>query len=166
MTIEKRPLSDDSFNKWRCLVALAHIDKVYHPREHEFLLGKIQNLEMETINPDQIATLKRDIKEPQDAMPFFSAIESDLERLDLIRLAHELFHADGDFERREQFTYVTMRGRLEQDLMLSRDVLDRIACLRGDQFTVFAEMQKMLTDYERSVRERKKMEQKAKQNTP
>lgn len=160
--MEKKPLSTEGMNKWRCLIALAHVDKVYHPREHEFLTKKIQNLETETITPDQLAILKKDIKEPQKPMPFFSALKNDLERLDLLRLAHELFHADGDFERREQFTYVTMRGRLEKDLLLPAEILDRIACLRGDQFKVFSDMQRILLEYERSTRERRRLEQKEK----
>lgn len=141
-----KPLSHSSFNKWRCLIALAHIDAKLQPTERQFFVEKLQNLESEYITEPQMEVLLDDLKKKKQPQPFFEKIDSELQRIELLRLAHELFWVDGEYEDRERKAYEFIRGSLSRILDVERFVLDDIAKLRGSESEIYKVIQKMLQD--------------------
>ena len=140
------PLSNSSFNKWRCLIALAHIDAKLQPTERQFFVEKLNNLESEYITEPQMAALLDDLKNKKNPQPFFDKIDSELQKLQLLRLAYELFWVDGEFEDRERKAFDFMRGNLAQKLNIEKYVLDDIARLKGGESKVYGIIEKLLEE--------------------
>lgn len=132
----KTPLSNSSYNKWRCLIALAHIDKKLQPTEKEFFSKKLSDLGHEAATAEQLDTFRDDLENPKNPEIFFKKVEDRLEKLDLLRLAYELFWIDGEFDERERKAYEAMRGALSKSLDIDRFALDDLAKMRGRRITL------------------------------
>ena len=120
-------LNKNTFNKWRCLIALAFIDGKLQPTEREFIKEQVKKIKGQRITKEQMNVFLEDFREPKKPNEFFREITDDIERIDLLRLAYNLFWADGDFDLREERAYEAMKKIVASDLNVERYVLDDIA---------------------------------------
>lgn len=132
----KKPLSDSSFNKWRCLIALAHVDSKLQPTERDFISRKLRSLEEEYLTEEHMEILLKDLKNQQDPEEFFEEIESENDKIELLRLSYQLFWVDGEFDDREKKAFDTIKTALADLLKVDRFILDDIARLTGSESEV------------------------------
>lgn len=97
-----KTIAEEEFAKWRCLVALAHVDGVVTPEERNFLSLYFQRI---PFSKEQMYILNNDLDQPQDFTALHEAIESEQEREALKYLAFTLFWADSDFKECERHVY-------------------------------------------------------------
>lgn len=141
-----KPLSQSSYNKWRCLIALAHVDNKVQPSEKEFFINKFKSLENEGITEEQMAVFKADLQKAQDPKQFFLKVEDRLEKLDLLRLAYELFWIDGEFDDRERKAFEDMKRYTSKSLNIQRFILDDLSKMKDKKITLEQVIKKTLND--------------------
>lgn len=124
-----KPLTPSSFNKWRCLISLAHIDAKFQPVEKEFIGERLRNLDGEYVTEQQMNVLLNDLRNKKRPDDFFRKIESDFERIELLRMSYQLFWADGEFEDRERRAYQYIKSSIAKALEVDKFILDDIAKL-------------------------------------
>lgn len=132
----KKPLSNNSFNKWRCLIALSYIDKKLQPTEKQFFVNKFKTMDNAVITQYQMDTFRDDFKKPKVPGTFFHKINDRLEKIDLLRLSYELFWVDGDFDERERKAFEGMKLYLSESMSIDRFVLDDLVKARRKEITM------------------------------
>ena len=129
-------LSQSSFYKWRCLIALASVDAKIDPGERKFFSEQLNNLKDEGISREQMQTLSDDLKNPKQPEVFFIRVDDPIEKIDLLRMAYYLFMSDDEFEIREKQVYEHLKTEIAKQIGTEPEVLDKIAKLPADKFNV------------------------------
>ena len=129
-------LSQSSYYKWRCLIALANVDAKLDPDEVAFFRAELKKLEGEGITQEQMEQLVSDLKNPMQPEVFFARIDDIFDKIDLVRMAYHLFNSDGEFEAREQQVYEYLLEQVSNKSELSRDELDKLAKMQDDNLGV------------------------------
>ena len=122
-----KPLSESSFNKWRCLIALSFIDRKLQPSEKQFFLTHLKALTQETITEAQMQVFLEDFRSPRKPKEFIDEIEDPRDLIDLLQLAYKLFWSDGEFDHREKRAFQLLRSYMTNKLQMDRFVLEDIA---------------------------------------
>lgn len=98
-SLNKVPISKSHFYMLRCLIAMAHADDVFHEDEREYIEGMMNNL---SLSVERIATLRKDMKTPEDIDALYSEIEEPRFRAQLIYFARIMAHKDGVLDPSEE----------------------------------------------------------------
>lgn len=94
---------EHELEKWRFLIALAHVDKKLMREERDFLYENIQQHAEEGLQPLLLQELKDGIFDaPEPKFDVFHLKDS-RDKIDLLHMAHALFWADNDLDDREKF---------------------------------------------------------------
>ena len=122
-----KPLSESSFNKWRCLIALAFIDKKLQPAEKNFFLERLKNLTDEAITEKHMTVFQQDFSSPKNPKMFFEKIKDPNDLIDLLQLLYELFWIDGEYAQPEKRMFKTLKSYIARQLHINQFELDDIA---------------------------------------
>lgn len=101
-------LSDSQINKWRTLVALAHVDGQVSADEQNFVLS---TLKKRNIDPEQLDVIMRDFETPRDPSEFFNKISDPRVRGILFYTARLMFFKDGGFCDYEKMYYEKFKAQ-------------------------------------------------------
>lgn len=129
-------LSQSSYYKWRCLIALANVDAKLDPDEIKFFREQLKLLEGEGITQEQMEQLVSDLKNPMQPEVFFARVDDIFDKIDLVRMAYHLFNSDGEFEAREQQVYEYLLEQVSDKSDLSKEELDKLAKMEDDKLSV------------------------------
>ncbi len=108
-TENPEPMRSSRFYMWRAVFAMAHADGIVTHEEREFVENYLQRL---PLSPEQVATLRADLEQPQSVGEMFIGISKQEDQADFFQFAHMLVWADGDFEAQEEA--ILSRFRNEQ----------------------------------------------------
>ena len=120
-------LSQSSFYKWRCLIALASVDAKLDPEEIKFFSSELGKLHDEGITEEQMKVLSDDLRNPKQPEVFFVRIDDVYDKIDLVRMAYFLFNSDSVFETRERQVYDYLLEQVSEKIDLTKEELDRLA---------------------------------------
>ena len=124
-------LSESALNKWRCLVALAHIDNKFTDQEREYITSRLDAPDGPNLSNSQRKLLEEDFENPQDPSVFFEQIEEGLEKLDLLKFSYELFWCDGEYASEEMKAFEGIKQSLSDNYRLDKLFLDDLVKFRG-----------------------------------
>lgn len=93
MQAQQRKLSESQMNKWRTLVALAHVDGNICANERSFIQTTLSN---RNIDPEQIKTIMSDFETPHKPCEFFEKITEPRDRGLLFYSARLMFVKEGE----------------------------------------------------------------------
>ena len=130
-------LSISSFNKWRCLIALAHVDLKLQPSEKDFFSFYMNKIGVENISKQEMDIFKDDIKNRKDPAEFFDGITDELDKIDLLSLSYELFWCDGEFAEKEQKAFKKIRNAIAKSFDVSVFLLDDLIRLRKKKMDIY-----------------------------
>ncbi len=86
-------LNDSQFNKWRTLVALAHVDGLVCDVEKGFIIDRLQN---RRVDPEQIKLIEQDFDQAHSPGELFEKITDPRDRATLLYLARIMFLSNND----------------------------------------------------------------------
>lgn len=95
-------LNESGFYKWRCLVALAHVDGKVTPEERNMIDLQLRSL---FLTKEQHEIILKDYLEPQDVQDLYPYVTLDDDKRHLINLAYTLFWSDSEFHEAEEEIY-------------------------------------------------------------
>jgi len=107
MSPAKRPLTESQFNKWRTLIALAHLDGQFCPLEESFIRERLSKRD---VKDEQMQVFEADFAQSQPAQDFFCKIHELQDRAMLFYLARLIFFQDGQFCDLEKMFYEKFHG--------------------------------------------------------
>ncbi|MBY0414262.1 MAG: tellurite resistance TerB family protein [Bdellovibrionales bacterium] len=102
MEVKKNKLSASEMNKWRTIVALAHVDGHATMDEKTFILDTLKNRD---IDPEQFAVIEKDFTTAQNPAELFKLIDSPRDRGLLFHTARMMFYKDNDFSSFEKMYF-------------------------------------------------------------
>ena len=129
-------LPSSGFNKWRCLVALAYVDNVFTDEERKFITSRLDAHEGKHMSEEQRKTIEADFESPPPLEECFNAIEDGSEKLDLLKLAYQLFWSDGDYAQEEIDALENMKVSLSENYKLDKLLLDDLIKFRGGMISL------------------------------
>jgi len=104
------------YYKWRCLIALAHVDGRLMRDEQEFLKAHIQENAPEALQPRLMDEMTEDMFGPKkDVDIYFHQISRPQDRVDLLKMAYDLFWADGNLDQTEKAAFDFIIEEIKQD---------------------------------------------------
>ena len=101
-----KSLSESEFNMWRCLIALAHVDKKLHMQEFLYLSEVFENL---SLSQDQFEALVKDLSVPQDVKKMFLNIKEKEFKTRFFHLARILSQIDANYSQVEMKTVESLQ---------------------------------------------------------
>ena len=131
MSEEPAGLAESTFNKWRCLIALAYVDNKLDPAEKTFLRDHIESLRDFDLTDAQFEILIEDLEGRKLPAMFIKNITDPVDRIDLVRLAYDLFLSDGDYDAHEEKAFEFLNTEIASTLGIDKDTLAEIATMDG-----------------------------------
>lgn len=122
-----KKLTEDQMNKWRTLIALAHVDGKLCEKEQEFILKTLNDRQ---IDPAQVQILQQDFKVAHEPIEFFERIKSARDRGMLFYLAQLMFFKDGDFSNYEKMYYDKFKAKHMKGLDL-KSIMSEVSQLES-----------------------------------
>lgn len=111
----KTRLTESQLNKWRTLVALAHLDGEACQRERDFIL---ESLESRGIDDEQLAQIKSELETPHSPAELFELVTLPRDRGELFYLAKLMFFEDGEFCDVEKMYFEKFQAKQMQTIDL------------------------------------------------
>lgn len=105
----EREITRSEFYKWRCLVAFAHVDRVFVPEERNAIDMRLRGV---PFSEEQRETIRDDMAHPKNVMDLYAQVDNPKDRKDLVQLAYTIFWSDGEFADAEKkiYEYIKSRG--------------------------------------------------------
>ncbi len=107
---------DNEYQKWKFLIALAHVDKRLMLEEQDFLYDKIKTHADESLHARLYLEVKDCVLYPSPPNFHLFAINAIEDKVDLLTLAHKLFWSDGDLDPREKLCLDRIVLEIKKDM--------------------------------------------------
>mgnify|MGYP006271063581 CR=1 FL=1 len=124
-------VSKSVLNKWRCLVALAHIDNKFTDEERNFITSKLDSPDGPDLSEEQRKIVEADFDNPKKPEDFFDQIDEGLEKIDLLKLSYELFWCDDEYADEEVKAFENIKQSLSDSYNFNKLFLDDLVKFRG-----------------------------------
>lgn len=99
-------IGEQEFLKYRCLVAMIHVDEVVYSSETEMIEETLKDVNLSDL---QRHIIENDMHNPQDLAELYSEMNDEDQKHHLVQLAFKLFWADHSFHTAEQKIFLMLR---------------------------------------------------------